>query len=256
MFSSVKEYLVALGKWVFVIAALLLGDVLGIIQSANTAFLLPQWGWWIILVIILTISPFLVFHKLRYERDELQRKLDDIKNARPNISYYDTQIETTPLSALMPALGRVVIGKPVIARVRFMNKPESCVQGIDAPDLAAQISFYAQDNEQLFPTMVGRWANTKHQSQGALPNEVAQITLHPNGIPEPLLIALKYTDNESAHGLNVDNEKFSDWRDSSKQIPVGEWRLKVHLQGINVDKEFWFVLKNKGIDKDLEVTPL
>ena len=58
-------------------AAIIVGDVVGIIQSLNNDFLLPQWGWWLILVFILVVSPFIAFHKLRIKLDEIQNRLDE-----------------------------------------------------------------------------------------------------------------------------------------------------------------------------------
>ncbi len=61
-------------------AAVLVGDILGIIQSYHTGWLIPAWGWWLILVIILIVSPFIAFHRLRVQRDELQAQLHKEKN--------------------------------------------------------------------------------------------------------------------------------------------------------------------------------
>ena len=71
--KSFREYIAAFGKWGFIVAVILVGDIIGIIQSYNTNFLIPQWAWWLILVVILAISPFIAFHKLRVKRDEMQR---------------------------------------------------------------------------------------------------------------------------------------------------------------------------------------
>jgi hypothetical protein len=80
MRKSLKNYIAAFGKWGFFMAAILVGDILGIIQSYYTEWLIPAWGWWLILVIILIVSPFIAFHKLRVQRDELQAQLQKEKN--------------------------------------------------------------------------------------------------------------------------------------------------------------------------------
>ena len=76
MGKSVKSYIAAFGKWGFLMAAIIVGDVVGIIQSYNTQWLIPSWGWWLILTAILAISPFIAFHKLRMHTEELEGKLD------------------------------------------------------------------------------------------------------------------------------------------------------------------------------------
>ncbi|MBI2852555.1 MAG: hypothetical protein HYX84_05600 [Chloroflexi bacterium] len=248
MGKSFKEYFAAFGKWGFALAVFVIGDAIGIVQSFVRDWWLPQWGWWLILVGVLLLTPFYAFHKLRMKRDELQNQLDGIKNARPHIEF-DTLVAP---ETLKDARTGTVVGIPILAKLLVTNKPISTLDRVDAPNVAAHIEFFGE-NQALFPLMVGRWANTQHQYQGALPNQVAQITLHPNGLPEPLLIALKYTDEGLAYGLNVDNEKMAGWRDPNKNIPVGTWRVKVHLQGINVEELAWLTITNNGSGTNLEL---
>lgn len=158
---------------------------------------------------LLTFLLFLVF--VIWWISSLEYQLRKIRNALPNIEC-NIQLAPEPLKAhdILKAhhvvMGDTIIGTPLFAKLLVANNPTSVLNRVDAPDIAAHIDFFGE-NGALFPSMIGRWANTKHQAQGALPNQVAQMTLHPNGLHEPLLIALKYTDEESAYGLNVDNEK-------------------------------------------------
>lgn len=84
---SFKEYFAAFGKWGFIVAAIIVGDIIGIVQSVDQKFILPQLVWWLVLVLILVLSPVIAFHQLRLRRDELQKELDGIKNSRPNVEY-------------------------------------------------------------------------------------------------------------------------------------------------------------------------
>lgn len=86
MGKSFKAYIAAFGKWGFIVAAIIIGDVIGIIQSNSASFIMPTWAWWSILVVILAITPFIAFHKLRLEQEKLQNKLDAIENAQPIIT--------------------------------------------------------------------------------------------------------------------------------------------------------------------------
>jgi hypothetical protein len=85
MLKTIQEYLIAFGKWGYVLAVILFGDIVGIIQSYYQRLILPQWAWWTLLVIILTLSPILAFHKLRTARDELLKEINNIRNERPQI---------------------------------------------------------------------------------------------------------------------------------------------------------------------------
>jgi len=101
MKKYLKEYFAAFGKWGFIMAALIIGDVICIVQSYNQDFIFPAWGWWLILVFILTISPFIAFRKLRLRLDETQNELDKIKDEHPKIEttvrnqIHDFDIEIT-----------------------------------------------------------------------------------------------------------------------------------------------------------------
>ena len=84
MGKSLRQYLAALGKWGWVVAVILVGDIYGIVSSYLSStgnFVLPIWVWLLILVIILLISPFIAFHKMRLERDELTER------ARPKLRF-------------------------------------------------------------------------------------------------------------------------------------------------------------------------
>ena len=70
-------------------AAIIIGDVVGIIQSLNNDSLISQWGWWLVLVVILTVSPFIAFHKLRLRLVENQKQVDELQNEKDKITTVD-----------------------------------------------------------------------------------------------------------------------------------------------------------------------
>lgn len=99
MSKSIKEYFAAFGKWIFLLAAAVIGDVIGVIQSYARDWIMPQWGWWLILVGILLFSPFIAFHKLKLQRDELQTKLTrmpklEILDIKDEIPFWETEKRT------------------------------------------------------------------------------------------------------------------------------------------------------------------
>ena len=128
MWESLKNYIAAFGKWGLLMAAILVGDVLGIIQSYYTEWLIPTWGWWLILVIILIVSPFIAFHKLRVQRDELQAKLQNDKDTPKlpsppelNLDYLSSKfgIENDVRIITVSAWYRTTAGKMRISHVKL-----------------------------------------------------------------------------------------------------------------------------------------
>ena len=106
MRKSLKEYIAAFGKWGFLMAAFIVGDIIGIVQSIDRDFLLPQWAWWSILAVILTSGPFLAFHKLRLRYDEIQTELTTLKNKREQMFEMDGFVRegNSLLSTLPPSI--------------------------------------------------------------------------------------------------------------------------------------------------------
>jgi len=99
MGESIKQYIKALGYRGAIVTAFLVGDILGIIKSYVSVesgnFLLPVWVWWLILVVILIISPFWVFHKLRLKLVSVENDRKKLLDARPSI---DVTLEKTQTS--------------------------------------------------------------------------------------------------------------------------------------------------------------
>ena len=75
MGKLIKEYFAGFGKVGLIVTAVIVGDVVGILQSYDTQLLIPTWGWWLILVIILIVSPFITFRSLRLELDKYRSRI-------------------------------------------------------------------------------------------------------------------------------------------------------------------------------------
>ena len=128
MWKSLKTYIAAFGKWGFIMVAILVGDILGIIRSYYTGWLIPTWGWWLILVVILIVSPFIAFHKLRVQRDKLKAILQEDKNTpklpSPPELYLDYRssefgIENDARIIIISAWYRATAGKMRISQVEL-----------------------------------------------------------------------------------------------------------------------------------------
>ncbi len=90
MGKSLKEYVTALGYWGLIVIAPITLDVIGIYQLAygNQFTGVPSWVWFQVAFVLFLIITFVAFHKLRLQRDELRKKLDDNTIARHIIAVY------------------------------------------------------------------------------------------------------------------------------------------------------------------------
>jgi hypothetical protein len=86
MRQSLKQYLLAVFRWWWVILVFVIGDVGGIVLTVQQNWTVPLWVWAAIGIAGLFTAQFLAFHHIKIERDELQLKLDRINSAMPRIS--------------------------------------------------------------------------------------------------------------------------------------------------------------------------
>lgn len=85
MLESLKEYILNMGRWGWLVLVDVIGSGIGgyldISQSANV----PTGLWLGFLIAGLVIAPFWAFHKLRQSKDDLQSELNRIKDTLPSI---------------------------------------------------------------------------------------------------------------------------------------------------------------------------
>jgi len=84
MRQSLKEYITSLGRWVWVVLVDFILAGVGAYLDISNAAPIPTWVWLTLLLIGLIVAPFVAFHKLRLQRDELKSQLDD-KSRRQSI---------------------------------------------------------------------------------------------------------------------------------------------------------------------------
>ena len=87
---SLAEYLSSSGRWFLAIVVGLVLAAFGVIdivlKAFNVDWVVPRWVWVASLLVSLTVSSFLVFHKTRLRRDQYKARLDELENAHPSIS--------------------------------------------------------------------------------------------------------------------------------------------------------------------------
>jgi hypothetical protein len=86
MQKSFSEYIPAVFRWWWAMVVSGIGGVLGAVATTtDKGVLLPAWGWFVISVVALSVAQFLAFHKVRVQRDELKRQLDEANNKRADL---------------------------------------------------------------------------------------------------------------------------------------------------------------------------
>lgn len=257
MLESLKSYVTAFGKWGFVIAAIIIGDVVGITQSYFTDFIIPTLAWWILLIVILIVTPFFIFHKLRLITEGLQKELDDIKNAKPNIVF--KRLDESYLGAVQnrvysSSLNTFLFEKPehpYFTRIWIANDPTNKSFTVDAIKVWCEIEFWNELYNKKYFTMSGRWAEAKEIADGGQPIEIDQIDIPPNGRPYCIDIGLKYLEEEEFYGYNNDTPKkdTKGFRDKDRELVKGIYIIKTRFICSRVDESFWFRLTNPGVGK-------
>ena len=70
MWQSFKEYVLATGRWGWVILVDILLGGAGAYLDISGTWELPRWVWVTMVGVAVLIGPFIAFHKIRQERDE------------------------------------------------------------------------------------------------------------------------------------------------------------------------------------------
>ena len=96
MRKSLFEYIRALGRWGWVVLGDVIAGIAGAFLDISGIWRFPTWIWLILLIIGFIIVPFLAFHKLKLERDELRAKLqrdaDNVEIEIGRISPHGTSV--------------------------------------------------------------------------------------------------------------------------------------------------------------------
>jgi len=85
MWKSFIEYITSLGRWGWFVLVDIFSGISGAYLDVSGTWGFPTWLWIILLGIAFVLVPFIAFHKLRLNRDELKSELDAIRNAKSNI---------------------------------------------------------------------------------------------------------------------------------------------------------------------------
>lgn len=163
-------------------------------------------------------------NEIQKQADKCEAELTNVKDARPHIVPRGVRNIVTPIydySTVVINGHPGILGEPCFTQVLFANDPQNPLQAVDAINVAGHIDMWDQNKRRVF-YMIGRWSGTREEISGALPSEMEQVTIHPNGREEPLDIALKYESDEDGFGHNNESRRKAtrDWRDASVVSPL------------------------------------
>jgi len=92
MWQSLKEYVIAVVRlWWFVVAGV--ASIAGIIINFVQGTIIPSWVWAAIGFLALLIAQFVAFHRVRVDRDRLQRQPAPAIEVTPKIDYHDIYLD-------------------------------------------------------------------------------------------------------------------------------------------------------------------
>ena len=93
MWKSFTEYILSLGRWIWIVLVDILLAITGAYLDISEKVGFPTWLWVTLLGIALVIAPFLSFHKLRKERDELKKIVEKKEQNKYAIAWVSSLVE-------------------------------------------------------------------------------------------------------------------------------------------------------------------
>jgi len=195
-----------------------------------------EWKWFILLAFVVFLS-FVIWWIYGLESYK-----NHIENTRPNLTF-DQQRASYHYSRKD--------GHPMYYAIQawFINNPKIKSNKSEANNVTAKITFYDKNNKEF--DMYGCFTEAEVLDYATIV-EIKDLkdeidNWPPNDIPRKLLIALKWTDDDTAYGLNRSNLLEVQLKDQSKILKKGLHFVKILFKGIGIDQQtFWFSLENSG----------
>ena len=164
--QSLAEYILSLGRWGWAVAVGIILAITGGYLDISGKASFPTWAWQILLVMLLILVPFIVFHKLRINRDELQAELDT-RVKRKNIADKLGEFYLSGLK-LRQTLEKENFGDEVVDK-----RKEWSLSVIDffrgSPELGeSRVIGFMPDNVEIFEYTFGVEADEKGKLEYAL----------------------------------------------------------------------------------------
>ena len=141
-------------------------------------------------------------------------------------------------------------------RVQVVNDPGNG-RGERANRVIGRIAFLDSSGELLIPEIVGRWAETPQRMETGrvgISLEEAQLDIDANGLPHPLDIAMKRTEDSHFYAFNHENSLANGLLLPKHEIDADECTVRVTLRPANGDEvAAYFTLVNEGAGEKLRL---
>jgi hypothetical protein len=125
-----------------------------------------------------------------------------------------------------------------------------------ARSLTARLTFIR--NEVLvFPEMHGEWAIANAADNlGFTGTRETWTELLPVGDYAKLMILQKRVEEDDAYAWSKGATEYPGRRHPAHRIPPGEYELRVHIRGLDINETFRFRLVNPGAGADPAIQPI
>ena len=217
---------------------------------------LASWAIPVIVLVPLTIyrmvlSPYWLFSHEQSARLLLVRKIEAIEGSLPRIVFQEVQQDQLFRGSQF-ARGRRQIYR--ILQAWFVNVPELPSESSLARNVTARIEVHDEGSSELLFQVTGQWALTTAPGHTGFERTVPEIDIPPGHLPVKLNVAYKYPGESVSYPFS--QESFfddPDGRMKSMELGQGAYKLRVHLVGIGISAEFWFLLEDTDPDAPLSL---
>ena len=179
----------------------------------------------------------------------LQTELDNLKSIQPQITY-----DQSRRAALYNSDGQAIYH---IVQAWFKNSPVTYSQQSVARQVSPTLEFWDKDAQHQYFSINGMWAKDTAPDHVGFSGIEPEKDIAPNDLPHKVMIALKWQQDEACYGYAKESfQPYPDGRNPSKELPIGEYKVCVKLRGVGVNQDFWFLLRNLGSGRSLELDSL
>jgi len=244
--QAVKEYFALFGKWWWAVLIDYIFGGVGVYQTATGTTTLSTSVWAIIAILTFSIPAFIAFRNVKVQLDKLRSKPE------PKLEIADKPY--TDKRPLYDVEG-IPIAQPFCANVRFRNSPEMHTSEANANKVYAETIFYDINLKEIFRADKLRTNDVPEPPRqlGIPQREYYEVEFNANGNPREYTIAIKHEADDACYVFSDHNYSHFAWRKPEYILQGDKFYVKVDLKGENAEGEFWFILRNYGKGKNIEL---
>jgi hypothetical protein len=245
-----------------------IAGVLGIVGAFLT-WLLPQVAEyvqlanWIVPVALfaplflfrVVLSPYWLLVDEKKSLQDIRNRLKLIVESQPNIVFHSVR------DAQLFRDSNISQGKkrPIyrVLQVWFKNAPAISNEQSMAKSVTSIIEFKDKARSSSIIKVYGVWAIENPPDFVGSAKHSSSVDIPPGNLPVKLNIALKFISEASAYAFSLESfTRDPDGRDSSCEIPPGNYEVVIYLNGVGVNEKFIFDLRNLGENENIILEPL